>query len=279
MECSVVWSEEKVDGHVVDAKYVAPIDIDDKKEKFPHKYDEKWAAKHIKHGQYHLSIMKCSDPICCSNIKSNIHDILPDDQYPAPKYFIQDKGVLSFGTKHQTLPKDSHYASYQMICTLNKGFPHNEPNDCHDDFNPSLTAEALGDTKCRVCLKWFPSKKLMLSHRRHCHPRSRENNIEDVKDNDNYEMLLTEAEQQFYDNIVRICDDRNGQYLAVMGDDTQIWVVLGDEDAKVKEYLVSKEALPADAHKVPDITNIREWNMCPWIPNESYEIKEEEDSA
>eukprot|EP01084_Bolivina_argentea_P319721 554570_1 len=154
-----IWSEAPVDGHVCDAQYVAPIDIDDKKEKFPHKYDEKWAAKHIKHGQYHLSIMKCSDPSCCSNVRSNIHDVLPSDKYPEPRYFVQDKGLLSLGEKHKNPPKNHHYASYQMICTLNKGFPHNEPNDCHDDFNPSLTAEALGDTKCRVCLKWFPSKK------------------------------------------------------------------------------------------------------------------------
>ena len=44
-----------------------------------------------------------------------------------------------------------------------------------------------------------------------------------------------------------------------------MWVVLDDEDEKVREYENSKQEAGSD--KIPDIVDLNEWSRCPWIPD------------
>eukprot|EP01083_Nonionella_stella_P302161 1040696_1 len=116
----------------------------------------------------------------------------------------------------------------------------------HDEFNPGVTASLLDQTSCDGCMKYFPSKKMMLNHRRVLHPRVRfatndEDNAQEDGDVD-YESLLSELELEFYERIDRICDERDGEYLALMMCGSKRWVMLDESDAKVKEYLSRRYA-------------------------------------
>eukprot|EP01083_Nonionella_stella_P152998 491037_1 len=136
-----------------------------------------------------------------------------------------------------------------------------------------------------VCMKYFPSKKMMLNHRRVLHPRVRfatndEDNAQEDGDVD-YESLLSELELEFYERIDRICDERDGEYLALMMCGSKRWVMLDESDAKVKEYLSRRNALPPSAFTMPEVTNVHEWNLSPWIPanqKRNEKVREEDDA-
>eukprot|EP01083_Nonionella_stella_P116820 347467_1 len=119
-----IWSEEEMDKNIVSAKYIHPITKSEKIELFEHKYDEKWADKHIVHGMYHLSIMKCDDIDCCGELRSNIRDILPNGEVPSPIFYLQNKGIITVGKKFSDPPHNHHYAGFETICTLSKTSPH-----------------------------------------------------------------------------------------------------------------------------------------------------------
>eukprot|EP01083_Nonionella_stella_P079792 219054_1 len=131
----------------------------------------------------------------------------------------------------------------------------------------------------------IPSKKMMLNHRRVLHPRVRfatndEDNAQEDGDVD-YESLLSELELEFYERIDRICDERDGEYLALMMCGSKRWVMLDESDAKVKEYLSRRNALPPSAFTMPEVTNVHEWNLSPWIPanqKRNEKVREEDDA-
>ena len=50
----------------------------------------------------------------------------------------------------------------------------------YDDYNPLFSEESILNGACRVCGDWFPTKKLLLQHRRKVHPRSREDNMDSI---------------------------------------------------------------------------------------------------
>ena len=62
----------------------------------------------------------------------------------------------------------------------------------------------------------------MLLHKRCVHPGSRLNNM-NIQENE-CDDSFTEAEKEHYGNIVRIKDERYGQYLDVMKDNSESWV-------------------------------------------------------
>ena len=84
-----------------------------------------------------------------------------------------------------------------------------------------------------------------------------------VDGDENYEELLYEAEQEFYNGIVRVCDKRDGQYLAVLGDGTQKWMELSDADEGVIQYLGSLDQVDPSLQRMPIISDTNAWNLCP----------------
>ena len=277
-----IWSEKKIDENIVTAEYIAPLERKQKEEEYEH-IDWKWADSHVKFGCYHLSIMKCQDVDCCGDVRSNYYDILQSNYYPAPRFFIRAKGIVSLGNKFKHPPKGSHYASLHKILALQKGFPHgDEAGDTHDDYNPLFNAELLKQTQCRVCLKYFPSKKTMLLHRKKVHPRSQVNNLNIMDgnaDDDDYESLLTEAEKEYYANIDRIKDERDGQWLAVMKDGSESWVELDATHALVIKYIATRPGPQAQALPTISDSDLTDWATEPFIPDTDFKVDDDADAA
>ena len=113
---------------------------------------------HCYHGYYALWFIKCGDTNCCGQWRSNICDILPDGKLPAPRYYIHDKGTVQLGQKHVDPPPGKHYASFTLMRALDHGIAHRE--GYFDDFNPQFNREQLLKSSCKICKKFFPTKKL-----------------------------------------------------------------------------------------------------------------------
>ena len=272
-----VWNKLELDGYQVKASFVEPVE---KKEK-ERDYDEldwKYLDTHVKFGHFHLSFMKCRDPNCCKEIKSNIHDVLQLDQYPAPRFYIRTKGIINLGKKFSIPPRNAHYSSIQELLALQLGFPHGlTMGDCHDDFNPLYTRLLLAQGQCRVCCKWYPSKKAMLLHRRAVHPRSRVNKLPDIpiEDDKDIEELLLESEIRFYDSIKKITDERDGQYLALLDDDTKSWVELPADHKLVIQYIATKPV--EEEISIEVISDVNEWNLQDLIPDDDYKANQDDE--
>ena len=196
--------------------------------------------------------------------------MIPERIIPAPRYYAQSKGRISFGAKHIEPSPNKHYASWTLIRSMDYAMKHEEK--FFDDSNPQFAEKDLKESSCKVCGKYFPTKKLRLSHRAVCHPYWRENN-KNKKDKDgvlnNDDELLNEAEKDFYASITRICDERNGQYLAEMNDESKMWVILDNDDERVTKYLEEKNKNGGDG-KIPNILDLNAWNLCPWAHAEDY---------
>ena len=262
-----IWSESTIDGYPTDAKYVDPSSRLDKEAAFDD-YDEVFMDKHCFHGYYSLYFIKCYDFDCCGQWRSNVDDILSCREIPAPRYYIQSKGRLTFGEKHKDPPTNKHYSSFTLIRTLDHGLNHEEKY--FDDWNPQFSRQDLQSASCPVCKKYFPTKKLKDKHKRAIHPRSRDNNINnqdiDVINNDEKEQLNDE-ELSFYAKIIKIRDERDGVYLADMSDGARMWVTLDNNNKFVQEYVKDKEN-QIDNEAIPEIDKLNEWNNCPWIPDD-----------
>ena len=153
---------------------------------------------------------------------------------------------------------------------MDHGIKHNE--GYFDDFNPQFERKELIDASCKVCLKYFPSKKLKDNHRKNCHPYSREDNKNnDDKDDEDVEEVMSQREIRYYAKIERLCDDRDGQYLADMSDGSKMWCTLPDDDERVEKYL-EKKGNDDNQGKIPFIKDLTSWNMTPWVP-EDYKAK------
>eukprot|EP01083_Nonionella_stella_P022441 62054_1 len=114
-----VWNQTTIDGYGVKAEYLEPTSAKDKEVQFDD-YEEKWMTKHCQHGYHFLMFIKCDDAACCGVIRSNILDILDDRKFPAPRYYSQQKGILSLGKRFQDVPPASHYASFTISQTLKR---------------------------------------------------------------------------------------------------------------------------------------------------------------
>ena len=185
---------------------------------------------------------------------------------------MRDKGIITLGNKFTNPPKNVHYSTLQELLALQRGFPHGlAEGDTHDDYNPLYNKLLLAQTQCRVCLKWYPSQKCMLLHGRALHPRSRVNKLADIAVHDNQEdvdQLLLNSEKRFYDNIDKITDSRDGQYLALMKDGSRSWIELSDDNKLVIEYLASLP--PPDTQvNLEQMYDVNAWNLCPFIPDDT----------
>ena len=190
---------------------------------------------------------------------------------------------MKLGKQFSDPPKGCHYASIFHCLATDKMF---ELKGFVDAYNPQFDRESIMKNVCKVCLAWFPSQKLMLAHRKKLHPRSRIDNLEqkeqeDEDYHDEIEDLLDEAEVQFYESKERVKDYRDRQYLVEMEDGTESWITLPDDDENVCAYWESQEGydeceVENDTDGFPIIKNLQEWNMCPWIPADRNEHKEEE---
>ena len=121
------------------------------------------------------------------------------------------------------------------------------------------------------CKKYFPTKKLRDKHRVKCHPRqtgdeNKEGDADEVKEDE----VLNEREQEYYAKVERICDERDGQYLSVMSDGSHMFVTLDVDDERVAKCLQERSNVEDDG-KIPIIKDVREWNLCPWVPQEKYQ--------
>ena len=268
---SEIFSEGLIDGYICDCKYVPPISKQEKINKFQD-YNEEWMDKHVTHGYHSLIYMKCNDNTCCRPFRSNILDILPKKKYPAAVYFQHDRGTIKLGKQYKDPPDGIHFARYHDIVTLAPLLYHDGYRDAYD---PAFDQDTLKSTSCRVCGKYFPTKKLMKAHRKVLHPRSRDDNLDDFKaDYDDSDDLLTEIEIRFYNNIKKVLHYRMGQYLVEMNNGRRCWIVLSDDHEKVKEYLDGldddDDDIQVEREAMPTINNLLQWNQCPWIPDESY---------
>lgn len=127
-----IWSECMIDDYLVNAVNVDPVPRGEKEAKFDN-YTEKFADSHFNYGHFHFSIMKCQDRRCCTEYRSNAYDILQQNKYPAPRYFVRNNSILALGSKFSNLPSTAHYASLQTILALQRGFDHGEiDGDCHN---------------------------------------------------------------------------------------------------------------------------------------------------
>ena len=106
---------------------------------------------------------------------------------------------------------------------------------------------------------------------------SRENNLEEKEDVDgdiNYDELLLPEEQQFYNNIQEVIGFKTGKFLVKLEDGAERYVILPNDHPLVKAYLLGLDQEEREkVYKVvdppmPTITDLREWNMCPWRPND-----------
>ena len=141
-------------------------------------------------------------------------------------------------------------------------------------FNPLFTEADILKGACRVCGEWFPTKKLLNQHSRKLHPRSRENNMDEIKANNednNVDELLLPEEVEFYNNIMDVIEDRNGKYLVNLENGEQAWVVLSEDHPVIAEYLRTNEdddiRMENDGHeRFPLIQNLRDWHRQDFIP-------------
>ena len=110
----------------------------------------------------------------------------------------------------------------------------------------------------------------MLLHRKAMHPYSRVNKLGDLgcESTDDHERLLHEAEQNFYAGIVRVGDDRDGQWLAELEDGVRLWVTLPDDNEHVLQYLALKSQIEEANMRFPKIADVHDFNLCPWVPVE-----------
>ena len=120
---AAILSQGTIDGYIVIAKYIEPIDKSLKTNQFTVN-TEQWKAKHVRHGRFTLVISKCIDTSCCGEWRSNAKDILPANAYPAPVYYTQCKGITSLGRKHKDPGKKLHYAHFSDVCTLSTYLDH-----------------------------------------------------------------------------------------------------------------------------------------------------------
>ena len=122
--------------------------------------------------------------------------------------------------------------------------------------------------------RFSPSKSEQLIQkaqpRRKLHPRSRIKNLANVDLQENQQdidALLLESERLFYENVEKITDERDGQYLALMKDGSRSWVDLSEDHELVIQYL-ARIPPPAAQVGMQKIKDVNEWNLCPFIPDD-----------
>ena len=282
-DVATLWSQGIIDGYETVAAYVEPIPKSQKKARFT-VHDAKWRSNHVRHGKYTLVIMKCTDiGTCptCKPVRSNVNDILPNGTFPSPVYYSQTNGNTSLGHKHKDPPPGHHYAHFAQMCIFVQLLNHSD--GFYDDYNPLFSEADILKGACRECGKWFPTKKLLKDHRRSCHPRSRVNNMEDIRlrnqNNDPNELLLPN-EIVFFANIQRVIDDRDGKYLAESSNGVQRWVVLDTDHPKVIEYNDNDNEEDENEDDnvqvindspMPRISNLDDWLRQDFIPISNME--------
>lgn len=83
-----IWSNILFDTHPVVAEYISPLN-GKLNEKDIISKDDHWIAQHVRSIQYLLQIVKCNDNNCCSPMRSNLSNILPNRFVQAPMPILQ----------------------------------------------------------------------------------------------------------------------------------------------------------------------------------------------
>ena len=98
-----IWSDLVIDGNPVVAEFIeeaAPVIVETK--------SEEWKACHVRHLQYFLQIVKCTNKKCCSSFKSSYLKLVLKDFY-LHLYQSLTQPMESSGLKMRKMSRACHY--------------------------------------------------------------------------------------------------------------------------------------------------------------------------
>ena len=188
-------------------------------------------------GLYATQIVKCLDPDCCSDFRSDLLRILPERFLPPPVAIKNDSGKVVLDVESDN---KSEYAGLFLNLQLKL-----LRDDAPYDFCAPSARNKMADRTCPSCRLSFPSKAAMLRHRRALHFRSRERLPED------WQQQLESCTQ----DISRVINEKQGSFLCVLTDGSLEWQELHENDYRVNKFRAARlQSMP-----VISIINSEEW--------------------
>lgn len=164
-----IWSQRIIDGYEVEAEYISPsggagsngTDSAPRgyiSEHAPDFLTEEWKSAHVLQSQYLLQIVKCNNLQCCGQSTTNLKSFFHGQFLPTPAKFIQTKeGVkLSDDMDRGVFMDLQTRLSFSFLLRSNLQF---------DAYCPSVNSK-LKERTCTLCLKYFVTKKALLSHKK-----------------------------------------------------------------------------------------------------------------
>lgn len=164
--------------------------------------------------------------------------LLPDRFLPPPIAIKNDSGKIVLDEEPDNR---SEYAG--LFLSLKLGLL--RPEAPYDYCAPSARNK-LASRTCPVCTRSFPSAASMLRHRRALHFRSRARLPED------WQQQVESASQ----DVVRVIDERNSEFLCVLHDGSLEWQALGSDDYRVKKF---RQARSEEQDTSVNIISAEQW--------------------
>ena len=155
-----IWSEMIIDGFPVVAEFVENRQCD------PSVIDESWISKHCRLSKYMLQIIKCSDPFCCSKMRTSWDKIFINRFLPAPVPSMIEKTDTVVPDIDSVMKGDRFVDNMWRRLAMSPLVPPTKYDFLPYDFYcPSLNKN-IESRVCKGCGIYYPSKAAVDRHRR-----------------------------------------------------------------------------------------------------------------
>ena len=155
-----IWGEMIIDGFPVVAEFVENRQCD------PSVIDESWISRHCRLSKYMLQIIKCSDPFCCSKMRTSWDKIFINRFLPAPVPSRIEKTGTVIPDIDSVMKGDRFVDNIWRRLVMSPLVPPTKYDVLPYDFYcPSLNKK-IESRVCNGCGIYYPSKAAVDRHRR-----------------------------------------------------------------------------------------------------------------
>lgn len=155
-----IWGEMIIDGYPVVAEFVENRQCD------PSVIDESWISRHCRLSKYMLQIIKCSDPFCCSKMRTSWDKMFINRFLPAPVPARIEKTGTVIPDIDSVMKGDRFVDNIWRRLVISPLVPTTKYDVIpYDLYCPSINKN-IANQVCKGCGIYYPSKAAVDRHRR-----------------------------------------------------------------------------------------------------------------